>query len=295
MRVIFKILTFLAAILVCGALLAPPLFWLGQWLASTGTLPVLAKFPFQKYFNRSLLISALVLLWPFDRWLGVQIPWGALLARGMAWRSQGAVGFAAGALVMTLLAVCYVWGGFYGAKPHFERSILLQALLSACVVGVLEEWMFRGVIMRLLLHSLSPARALGVCSALFAAVHFLKPNPATQITSVHWYSGWILVPEMFHQFSKPLLVLGGFGTLCVFGWVLGLAALRTGALWMAIGLHAGVVYIKLVFSKMYLNQTTAPPWVGSELQIGLIPVALLLLAGLFVWFWTKNPPTENTP
>jgi len=188
-----------------------------------------------------------------------------------------------------------VWGGFYGAKPYFDRSILIQALLSACVVGVLEEWMFRGAIMHLLLHSLSPARALGVCSALFAVVHFLKPNPAVQIPSVHWYSGWVLVPEMFHQFAKPLLVLGGFGTLWVFGWVLGLAALRTGALWMPIGLHAGVVYLKLVFGKMYQNQSAALPWVGSELQIGVAPIVLLLLAGVFVWFWTHTPPGETSP
>jgi membrane protease YdiL (CAAX protease family) len=295
MRVILKILTFLAAVLVCGALLSPPLFWLGQWLAHEGIIPILAKFPFQKYFNRSLLISAIVLLWPFGRWLGIRVPWGALLVRCPEWRRQTAGGFATGAFVMTLLAVCYVWGGFYGLKASFERSILIRALVSACFVGILEEWLFRGVIMRLLTHALPPARALGVCSALFAAVHFLKPNPAVQITEVHWQSGWVLVPEMFHQFAKPLLVLGGFGTLCVFGWVLGLAALRTGSLWMAIGLHAGVVYIKLVFSKMYENKNTALPWVGSELQIGMAPIALLLLTGLFVWSWTKNRARENTP
>lgn len=295
MRVILKILIFVAAILIGGALLSPPLFWLGQWLANTGTIPVLAKFPFQKYFNRSLLISAIALLWPFSRWLRIQTSWGTLLARGPHWQRDCAVGFAAGVFIMMLLALGYVQGGFYVPRPHFDYSILGLALLSACVVGLLEEWLFRGVIMNLLRHSLSSAQALGICSTLFAAVHFLKPNPAVQITEAHWLSGWILVPEMFHQFSKPFLVLGGFGTLCVFGWVLGLSALRTGTLWMATGIHAGVVYIKLIFSKMYQNQSAALPWIGSELQIGLAPIALLLLAGCFVWFWTENTTRKKTP
>jgi membrane protease YdiL (CAAX protease family) len=157
------------------------------------------------------------------------------------------------------------------------------------MVGFLEEWLFRGMLMDVLRHSLSASRALWVCSALFAIVHFLKPNPAVKIPEVFWYSGWVLVPEMFHQFSKPLLVLGGFGTLLTLGGVLGLAALRTQCLGMSIGLHAGIVFIKLMFTKMSIQQSQSLPWIGPELQVGLIPVGLLLLTGLGVLLTTRPP------
>jgi membrane protease YdiL (CAAX protease family) len=257
--------------------------------AESGVAPVLAKFPFQKYFNRSLLLSALGLLRPFGGWLGVRPRWREQLALGnTGWRQLG-FGFVLGSAVMCLLAGICLSGGFYALKGTPGADVVLKALASACMVGFLEEWLFRGMLMDVLRHSLSASRALWVCSALFAIVHFLKPNPAVKIPEVFWYSGWVLVPEMFHQFSKPLLVLGGFGTLLTLGGVLGLAALRTQGLGMSIGLHAGIVFIKLLFTKMSIQQSQSLPWIGPELQVGLIPVGLLLLTGLGVLLTTRPP------
>src|SRR5687767_14520673 len=78
----FQILAFLAAVLLAGALLAPPLYWVGKWLAhiivsfkQTET-PVLgwigrklSTHQFDSYYNRAFLISALGLLWPFLKWM----------------------------------------------------------------------------------------------------------------------------------------------------------------------------------------------------------------------------------
>ncbi|MFO0002642.1 MAG: hypothetical protein ACK559_16060 [bacterium] len=52
MKEIGKILTYLAAVLFCGAILAPGLYWAAHALADAGVLVVLRKYPFQKYFNR---------------------------------------------------------------------------------------------------------------------------------------------------------------------------------------------------------------------------------------------------
>ena len=64
--------------------------------------------------------------------------------------------------------------------------------------------------------------------------------------------------------------------------------MRTRALWMSIGIHAGLVFIKAIFSKVATRQSEALPWVGPELQIGLVPVSLLLFALALVWMWTAN-------
>ncbi len=84
-----------------------------------------------------------------------------------------------------------------------------------------------------------------------------------------------------------MLLLAGFTTIFTLGWVLGLATLSTRALWLSIGLHAGVVFVKMAFSKFTKRSAEYLPWVGQELQIGLVPVAVLSLAGVVVWWLLK--------
>ena len=73
MKTVGKIVAYLIAVLVLGALLAPPLYWATQSGIEAGWLPKsLRKFDFTKYFNRATLITALALLWPFLRWVGAR-------------------------------------------------------------------------------------------------------------------------------------------------------------------------------------------------------------------------------
>ena len=294
MKEIGKILAYLAAVLCFGAFLAPWLYWAAQSLADAGFLVVLRKYSFQKYFNRSLLLSAIALLWPFARWLGVSGKMNPALEPDRLWKQHLVQGLFLGTGVMALLSVLYLKTGFYTLKAAVSPKILGMALASATSVGFLEEWLFRGAIAGLLLRSLPTRAALIWTSGIFAVVHFLKPNPAISIQEVNVWTGFTLVPQMFHQFAQPLLFLAGFTTLFVFGWILGTAALRTRALWMSIGIHAGLVFIKAIFSKVASRQNESLPWVGPELQIGLVPVALLLVALALVWLWTA-PSARNKP
>ena len=294
MKEIGKILTYLAAVLFLGAILAPGLYWAAHALADAGVLVVLRKYPFQKYFNRSLLLCAIALLWPFARWLGVSGKMNPTLEPDRHWKQHLGQGLFLGAGVMALLSVIYLKTGFYSIKAPLSPKVLCLALASAATVGFLEEWLFRGAIAGLLLKSLPERAALIWTSGIFAVVHFLKPNPALSIQEVSAWTGFTLVPHMFHQFAQPLLLLAGFTTLFVFGWTLGVAAMRTRALWMSIGIHAGLVFIKAIFSKVATRQSEALPWVGPELQIGLVPVGLLLLALALVWLWTANSAQNKT-
>jgi membrane protease YdiL (CAAX protease family) len=249
-------------------------------------MPILAKYNFQKYFNRSVLISAVVLVWPFARWMGVQTQTQPRFRPQSADTAEAGIGFLVGILAISLMAFWVVYWGSYEITSGVGFMLIIKAFLTAWIVAMLEEWLFRGAILTLLRQSMEATRALWVCSAIFAAVHFLKPNPAIRISEVSWDSGWLLVPEMFHQFTQPILLMGGFGTLLVLGWVLGVAALRTRSLWLSIGLHAGIVFIKLIFTKISRLRHASLPWIGSEIQIGLFPVGMLLLTALFVYYWT---------
>src|SRR6476659_11472212 len=58
-----RLLLYLAAVVVLGALIAPPIYWLGQVLIVHRVVPWLAGVDFESYFNRALLLAAVALLW----------------------------------------------------------------------------------------------------------------------------------------------------------------------------------------------------------------------------------------
>ena len=165
---------------------------------------------------------------------------------------------------------------------------LPSVALSAFVVAVIEECLFRGAIFGLFRRSLRPFSALIWVTAIFSILHFLKPDEDFKITEIGWLSGLTLLPYSFHQFADPMSLLAGFTTLFTLGWVLGFATLRTRSLWMAIGLHAGVVFVKMGFAKFSKRDAVSLPWVGTELQIGLVPVAVLAFGGVLVWLWLRH-------
>ena len=76
LKALGQILLYLAATVLIGALLAPPLFWMAH--AAAGHLhnarlkAFVAKTDFERYFDRGILIAALALLWPLLRALRIK-------------------------------------------------------------------------------------------------------------------------------------------------------------------------------------------------------------------------------
>jgi membrane protease YdiL (CAAX protease family) len=284
---IAKILGYFVATIVLGAILAPPLYWGGQWLATLGVMEFLSETEFQKFFNRAMLVAAVVLLWPTVKILKIK-----------GWRDLGlqkdprplfhfGIGFGIAALLVAAMAGGYLYLEVYRWKNTLPWGTLPKVALSAVTVAVLEEALFRGAILGLFRRTLSAYHALFWTTAIFAALHFLKPDDDVIVSNVDWGSGFALVPHVFHQFSEPMMLAAGFTTLFVLGWMLGYATLKTRSLWMAIGLHAGVVFVKMGFSKFTKRGELHMPWVGPELQIGLVPVFVLTLGILFIWLWLR--------
>lgn len=290
-----KILAYVCGVLVLGALVAPPLYWGAMALADAGVLVVLRKFPFQKYFNRGVLIAAVALFWPLVRWLGIRGWRPAVFRADPLWKGRLFKGALLGAGAMALLGGVYVAAGFYRFEHLPEPGRVLSILAGAVVVGVLEEALFRGALTGLFERGMGSRAAWLAASGLFAVVHFLKPDPSVKVPEVGWTSGFALVPHSFHQFADPVLFWGGFGTLLTFGLVLGLAVRRTGSLWLSAGLHGGLVLVKELFSKSCERIAQYPPWVGPELQVGLAPVFMLLLAGLGVLLLTGGARSGDAP
>ena len=281
--------------ILLGALLAPPLYWLGQAVAARGVMTFLAETEFQKFFNRAVLISAILLIWPMTRWLRIG-GWRELgLDPDPRWWQRFLAGFAIAALVVAAMGLAYVSSDVYHWKDQLRWKELPRLLLSSIFVALLEEALFRGAIFGLFRRSLPPLMALFCVTFIFAAVHFLKPLDSFTVPQVTWLSGFTLLPHLFHQFGEPMTLLAGFTTIFTLGWVVGAATLRTRSLWAGIGFHAGLVFVKMSFSKFTKRDAAHLPWIGEELQIGLVPVIALALGGVLLWLWLKYVDRPDIP
>jgi membrane protease YdiL (CAAX protease family) len=275
----WPILCYLLSTLLLGALLAPPLFYLGQHAATLPALRFLGESDFRRYFNRAILVAALVSFYPLLRWVG----WWDLSDLGLRpdphrWRHLGG-GFLISFVTITLLGIVLTRFGVYYWKRPLPWNLLPRVLVSALTVGVLEECLFRGLFLGIAKRQARPVTAAVFVSALFAIVHFLKPVEDAPLP-VRWYSGLALIPQVFGQFAEPQLVLAGFVTLFVLGMMLAHATLRTRSLWLSIGLHSGLVFGKMGFNKLAKRVLDMMPWFGPDVTIGLGSVMVLL----FVWF-----------
>ena len=182
-----QILVFLLAVLLLGALLAPPLYWCGKWLADIivsfkqTDAPVigwigwkLSTHQFDSYYNRAFLISALGLLWPFLKWM--KLSRNSLgLAKNPAGFRDALAGFAIAAGFLALLTALLLGWGAYIMKGSIKwSSVLPRALFTGIIVALLEEWLFRGIFLGVALRSSRPWAAILLVSALFAILHLVK-------------------------------------------------------------------------------------------------------------------------
>jgi membrane protease YdiL (CAAX protease family) len=288
-----RLLGYFAATIIFGAVAAPILFWAAQWLAAHGIFPALAAFDFEAFFHRALMLGALLFLWPFLRWLTIKGLRDLGLARNRRWGRDVAIGFLISALPVLFCGVFLVALGNYTMHPHVAWDAVAAVALTAAVVLFIEETLFRGLFLGVLLRSNRPLTAAVLSSGIFSIVHFLKA-PDQTTTSVAWTSGFISLAHSFDQFTKPMLVLAGFTTLFLIGVILAHARLRTRSLWLPIGLHAGWILASGAFNKIAHREIVALPWLGKSLLIGIVPLCVCLMSWVLLGGWLKYAGSRDT-
>lgn len=303
--VAWKLIAYFSAVMLGAAILTPALFLAGKSFAdsvdpgSSGALGWLAsalrRGDFSRYFNRAVLITALVLVYPMVRWAGFDRSLFPKWAPASSGLRHCLVGFIAAAALLLLLGWGLIEGGAYKLKPEPSWSSVGGALFAAFSVGFIEEFFFRGALLGLFLKSLSRVQALIWCTFIFAIVHFLKP-PETFVLppeSVTWMSGFTMIGQILKSFSNLNFLLAEFLTLFAVGWALAQARMKTGRLWVSIGLHAGWVFglkyfSALTFSTRALKHGDLLPWIGTNLKVGLLPFAVVLFTGWLVMRFTAR-------
>lgn len=288
MKEISKILLYLIGTLLLGAVLAPPLYWLGNAVGSDHFMTFLDETPFQRYFNRAMLIAAVVLLYPFIKWLDPRDLRSATMQPDPhRWRNLF-FGLAVSVALMAILGAILVAMDYYKIKDEFPWRKIRKVPLTAAGASIAEEFLFRGAILALALRAGSKWTALTFTAALYSIVHFLKSKDEVFADrAVGWLSGFELLPHSFWQFRDPLLLGGGFTTLFALGLILGYAALATRSLWLPIGLHAGMILGKFEFTKIAKRRGEPSIWIGDHLEVGLVALAMMVVLGTLVWLWCR--------
>jgi membrane protease YdiL (CAAX protease family) len=279
-----RLLIYLLATVFVGALLAPPLFWAAHWLIARGNLSFLAKYDFETFFHRALLIAALLLLWPLVRGLNMRSRADFQLSKNPRWSRDLVSGLVLSAVPLLCCGAILLATPIFSLRHIINWIAVAKVAAAAAVVPFIEEAFFRGLVLGALLKTGRQGMSIFLTSALYSIVHFLKAPEQTS-TDVTWTSGFNSIAHAFVQFTDPLLVGAGFTTLFLVGWILAEARLLTRSLWLPIGLHAGWILTAGVFNKVVLRQQMILPWIGKNLLVGIVPLAVAALTWMAMHAW----------
>ena len=258
-------------------------------------LPMLSRFDFETYFHRALLMSALLLLWPLLRALQVK-GWRDLgLEKNQRKTRDILAGFLIAAIPLLCCGAALVLLQIYSLRPAILWGKLGTVVFASAFVPLIEELLFRGLILGVLLRSNSRIAAMVLSSALFAVLHFLKaPDQTTPAGDVNWASGFVSIANAFWQFGDPMLLAAGFTTLFVIAWILADARLKTRSLWLPIGLHAGWIFANGAFSRAAHREHLALPWIGKNLMVGIAPLIVAVASWALMNGWLNYVRSRQT-
>lgn len=289
-----RLLIFLLFVLALTSILSP-WFALGVgWFIDHS--PGLEHYPFSRIFNRTFMISSMVLFFLCRRLLKVGKPSDlGLISLGKG-GSDLLRGWTLAVTSMAALLLAMSVGQVFEPtfRLSFSRSLsrCFSALVSGIFAGSLEEIFFRGILFKGLLQDGRLLRAVVLSSLFYSALHFVRPGEAYFVSGLDPLAGFRHLFYTFTPFLEPLNLLPGMFGLFLLGVVLSYAFLRTANLYLAIGLHAGWIF-SLKSARVFgdysredlgwLFGSTDPKIVsGVATWIGIISVLLV------VHWWTRN-------
>lgn len=272
-----RLLGLVLGLLALTAVASP---WITVWLNGLGF-----EFKFSRVYNRVfevLLLVAIVLGWRrLDLGNATQIglrhpSWGPDLLRGLL---IGVIGVGLG------VAACWLGGAMVPELRYEPAKTLGKAIVGlagAVIVGIGEEALFRGVLLRRFGADMGATRGVLLTTTIYAVVHALRPGGSKLAYPM---AGIDRTVGLFAPLVDPVVVPSIAG-LFALGLVLAWARLRTGSVWIPIGIHAAYVAVfrvgRLVFDILktpaWLIGPGWPPLIGGAAGWLAVAVTAALLA-----------------
>ncbi len=292
MRSVLSLIALLVATLVVAALLTFPVY---QFLAEQ------YQVPFHKVLSRLVVITAFFMCFVFlalqkmlsTKALGFatnQFSPTKLFTRGLL------IGFS----IILVLEASLLFLGIHGPDSNADSSayaimkIIIKAAISGLLVGIVEETIFRGAIISMLLRNLNMAMTMVLSSLFYAAVHFIK-IPALAHDNIDWTTAFVLLSDSMTGFVR-IQMLDFFLTLFVLGLFLSLLRLKQGNIYQCIGVHTGIVML-IKLGNYFTDYTpgSGHDWLVNYINHQMGYLALFWLSVIFVFACVKfNKPNKLT-
>ena len=281
---------YIAGVALLGLLLA---MIAAPWVFRvTSHLEWTKEYIFRKIFNRVFLVSEVLCFLAFWRFLRIDVPYKVYFKR-QHMRDEIPSWFLVAILTIGFITVLQYFAGFRHYKPDTWSHILSRvavALLSALIVAVMEETIFRG-----LLFSFFKTRFRSMYSAIFTSLifaslhifsldHFTGSIKHAQAT----FAGTDPLAGFQHMalFLKPLcewqVVIPGFIGLFICSLMLCALTMKTGSLWPAIATHWGWVFTIKVTGRIWPYDKEAAAATGLQWLLGEKFVATGVLGWIIV-------------
>ena len=315
-----KVILFCTLTIIASAIASPLIYNVGMLLAEVGKSRALnplldwlanrcADATFASFYNYTLLGCAIILAGPFIMWcklsnqssLQPSKPWRIRLPTSANTRQNGqalcrnpkaklhlVIGFLiTGSLVSISIYLLEMIAWFSFIQPADYWGAIRSGLLSAIVITVVSEWLFRGILMGIFIRAMRPAMAMVFISLFYAIIYSLLPTGNEIIANPDKAdAGFRMIITIAENLLTPEKFTFSFMLLFSLGLVLAYARYRTASLWLPIGLHIGFIFPYQALQQLTESGTQHSPLsrllIGADGRSGLLPFCLLLLSALLV-------------
>ena len=213
-------------------------------LVVAGGADPLAPIPFSAVFGAQA-VASFAMAWYLSKTRGsgsLAADTGLIISGSDWWGVPAGMGLQIAIAIVTAPLIVWIWPDGPPSQSVAEvaesSETLIEQLLVLMVVAVgapiIEEMIFRGMLLSILAKSLSRWPAILVSAAVFAAVHLFDPNAIA------------VIPGLF-----------------LLGIALGWAAMKRGDLSLAIALHSG---INLLAAITLLYGDSLLDWADQQLD-----------------------------
>jgi membrane protease YdiL (CAAX protease family)/tRNA A-37 threonylcarbamoyl transferase component Bud32 len=206
---------------------------------------------------------------------------GGLLGRGLA----------IGLLTMGVVRASAIGLGFHSLSPLGETGFetawqMFSFLVSAAVVGVVEETVCRGILYRVLARNTGAVTGALISSGIFALAHFVSPpESAFQVPGGWWARSLGVARAALAAVPEDEAFGVRFLNLALIGVAMCGLLVRTGSVWMSVACHGAWVWVIKTCHHL-TDYAPAPAWtwvLGRRPDATDSPAIAVMLAGLALW------------
>ncbi|MGZ8188542.1 MAG: CPBP family glutamic-type intramembrane protease [Methylosarcina sp.] len=250
-------------------------------------------FPFRKVISKTTQLLLVLSVFPAMAWLRLNKEDLGFVAKKL-FIKQLAQGFALG--LVTLLPVFvieYALGiHIFDQTKDWTFALVAQkisiSLVLALLISLIEEPIFRGILLTGLTRKLPVLSAVVISSTYYAALHFLNSHTEIPFQELNVFSGFDLLKEAFANLLNPGIYSAFFALLMVGIFLCLLRTHFNASLALCIGCHTAWVWqIKMFKSLFNIHFKTKYLYLVSSYDgvIGPLVTLWLMLAvsGYFVY------------